>query len=235
MVVALIALFVALGGSSYAAITITGSNVKNGSLTGNDIKSGSLSGHQIKSGSLTGKQIKTRSLSGKQIANGSITGAQIANGSIGGAQVANDSLGGQQINEATLGKVPAAGNADNANTVGGKPASAFGAPERWILVQGTATGATILAQSGGFADVTRLSLGNYSVNAGQSVANRPLAASVNTTTLGTASAAPCGGTANNPGGFNCTGVNDTNHVLVRTVNIAGNAFADLTFYLVIGG
>ena len=205
MVVALIALFVALGGSSYAAITITGKNVKNGSLTGSDIKSGSL------------------------------TGKQIANGSLGGAQIAGDSLGGGQINEATLGKVPAAGNADNANTVGGKPASAFGAPERWILVQGTATGATILAQSGGFADVTRLSIGNYSVNAGQNVGGHPLTATVNTNTLGTISVAPCGGTANNPGGINCPGVNDSNHLFVRTVNIAGNAFADLTFYLAIGG
>jgi hypothetical protein len=34
MLVALLALFVALGGTSYAALTITGKNVRNGSLTG---------------------------------------------------------------------------------------------------------------------------------------------------------------------------------------------------------
>jgi hypothetical protein len=218
MVVALIALFVALGGSSYAAITITGKNVKNGSLTGSDIKSGSLTGHQIKSGSLTGRQIKS----------GSLTGKQIANGSIGGAQVANDSLGGQQINEGALGKVPSAGNAD---TVGGKPASAFGAPLRWVLVQGDGT---ILAQSGGFGTVTHVGTGVYSVDTGQSAVKRPLLATVNTNTLATISAAPCGGNANNPGGINCGGVNDFNHVLVRTVNLTGNALVDTTFYLAIG-
>lgn len=41
-VTATAALFVALGGSSYAAITITGGNVANGSLTGSDVKNGSL-------------------------------------------------------------------------------------------------------------------------------------------------------------------------------------------------
>jgi hypothetical protein len=47
MAVALTALFVALGGTSYAAITVTGKNVKNGSLTGADIKDESLGSKQI--------------------------------------------------------------------------------------------------------------------------------------------------------------------------------------------
>ena len=37
-VVATLALFIALGGTSYAALTITGNNVKNVSLTGRDVK-----------------------------------------------------------------------------------------------------------------------------------------------------------------------------------------------------
>ena len=41
-VMATLAVFVALGGTSYAAITITGKNVKNGSLTGADIKKHSV-------------------------------------------------------------------------------------------------------------------------------------------------------------------------------------------------
>jgi hypothetical protein len=42
MVVALTALFVALGGTGYAALTITGKNVRNSSLTGRDIKNNSV-------------------------------------------------------------------------------------------------------------------------------------------------------------------------------------------------
>lgn len=51
-VVATLALFVALGGTSYAAFTITGANVKDGSLTGKDLKRNSLTGRQIREGRL---------------------------------------------------------------------------------------------------------------------------------------------------------------------------------------
>ena len=42
MVVALVALFVAVGGSSYAAVMVTGKNIKNGSVTGKDVKNRTL-------------------------------------------------------------------------------------------------------------------------------------------------------------------------------------------------
>lgn len=51
-VVATLALFIALGGSSYAALTVTGKNVRNGSLTGKDLKRNSLTGRQIREGRL---------------------------------------------------------------------------------------------------------------------------------------------------------------------------------------
>ena len=57
MVVALAALFVALGGSAYAAIVITGHNVRNGSLTGADIKNNSLASKDVKHNSLGGVAI----------------------------------------------------------------------------------------------------------------------------------------------------------------------------------
>ena len=51
-VMATIAVFIALGGSSYAAFTITGRDVKNGSLTGKDIRNNSLSGRDVREGRL---------------------------------------------------------------------------------------------------------------------------------------------------------------------------------------
>jgi hypothetical protein len=51
--VAYLALFVALGGTSFAAATvITGKNVKNSSLTGADVKNSSLTGGDVKNKSL---------------------------------------------------------------------------------------------------------------------------------------------------------------------------------------
>jgi hypothetical protein len=56
------ALFVALGGSSYAALTVTGKNVKDSSLTGADIKNSSLGTRDIKNRSLLGKDFKAGQL-----------------------------------------------------------------------------------------------------------------------------------------------------------------------------
>ncbi len=47
-IVATLALVVALGGTSYAAVQITGKDVKNESLKGKDVKDGSLSGKELK-------------------------------------------------------------------------------------------------------------------------------------------------------------------------------------------
>ena len=46
-VIALLALTLALGGTSYAALKITGKNVQNGSLTGADVRNGSLTGADV--------------------------------------------------------------------------------------------------------------------------------------------------------------------------------------------
>jgi len=198
LVVALIALFVALGGTALAKVLITGSNIKKGSITGTQIKNGSLTGNQIKRGSITGTQIK------------------------------GNSLGGAQINESSLGTVP------NANAVGGKGASSFQAADHWALIQGTATGANVLAQSGGMS-VTRATTGNYLVSDGGSAVGKPLSATISLASgFGFASVAPCGGNANNPGGINCPVFNDNNHVQVRTLDTAAAA-ADRTFYVTIGG
>jgi hypothetical protein len=51
-VMATIAVFIALGGSSYAAVKVTGKNVKDGSLTGKDVKNSALTGVDVKNGSL---------------------------------------------------------------------------------------------------------------------------------------------------------------------------------------
>jgi hypothetical protein len=51
-VVSMVALFVALGGSSYAAVTITGKQIKDSSITTKDIKDGSLLNRDFKPGQL---------------------------------------------------------------------------------------------------------------------------------------------------------------------------------------
>jgi hypothetical protein len=61
-VVATLALFVALGGSSYAALKVTGKTVKDRSLTAKDIKKGSLTTTEVRDRSLLSKDFKTGQL-----------------------------------------------------------------------------------------------------------------------------------------------------------------------------
>ncbi|HKG02771.1 MAG TPA: hypothetical protein VKB03_06290 [Conexibacter sp.] len=177
---------------------------------------------------LGGGAYAAATITGKDIKNGSITGKDIKKGSLTGKLVKKDSLTGKQVKESSLGQVPSAANATQLD---GQPPSSFEVD--WVLVQGTAAGATVLAQSGGFS-VARLGTGVYSVDLGSSAVRRPLSATINVGgAAGFISAAPCGGTANNPGGVNCGGVNDNNHILVVTqaTNATG---ADRTFYLEVG-
>ena len=62
MAVALLALFAALGGSAYAAIVVTGKQVRNGSLTGVDFKQRSLHGSKLRADSIGGGSIKESTL-----------------------------------------------------------------------------------------------------------------------------------------------------------------------------
>jgi hypothetical protein len=60
--VASLALFVALGGSSYAAVSITGKQVRDGSLTGHDIHDGSLTTWDVRDHSLRARDFKAGQL-----------------------------------------------------------------------------------------------------------------------------------------------------------------------------
>ena len=100
-VIAVLALFLALGGTVYAASNkISGSQIKPKSLPGNRIKARSVTGTQIKSGSLTGTQIKAGSLTGAQIKAGSLTGTQVVGSSLTG--VSANSIGSVNYVVATV-------------------------------------------------------------------------------------------------------------------------------------
>jgi len=61
-VVATLALFAALGGTSYAAVKVTSRDVRDGSLRGRDIRGGSLKSKQVKDGSLLARDFKAGQL-----------------------------------------------------------------------------------------------------------------------------------------------------------------------------
>lgn len=108
-VMATIAVFVALGGSSYAAVTITGKDIKDGTVTGQDVKDKSLTAKDF-SGSVAGPR-GPRGKAGAPGATGAtgpqglqgVQGLQGIRGPKGDTPVAgprdSSKIGGRQLND----------------------------------------------------------------------------------------------------------------------------------------
>lgn len=97
LAVAALALFVALGGSVYAA--------KRAGLDGAKIRAKSLPGNRLKLGSVAANRLKPHSIPADRLKPGVIP-----------MVAANAPLTGADINELTLGQVPSAAHADSADT-----------------------------------------------------------------------------------------------------------------------
>jgi len=85
-VMATIAVFIALGGSSYAAVKITGKDIKDGTITGADVKDNSLRGHEIRTGAISTDDVKDGTLRQRDFRAGELpAGAQGPKGDKGDA------------------------------------------------------------------------------------------------------------------------------------------------------
>ena len=113
MVVALIALFVALGGPAQAKRLIDGGSIRKGTITSKQIKNGSVAkadltktavrsltatppssvrSAQIADGSVLAPDLGLGSVGPNQLAGGAVTASKLAADSVGGGSVANGSL-----------------------------------------------------------------------------------------------------------------------------------------------
>jgi hypothetical protein len=115
MVVAVVALFVALGGSSYAALTINGKNIKNKSIAGKKLKNRTITQKKVKKNTLGGTVINESKLGqvpsaadADNAANAALAAA-VADGSIGAGALKTVRVRATQIT------IPESGN--NATTV----------------------------------------------------------------------------------------------------------------------
>jgi hypothetical protein len=109
--VACLALFVALGGASYAAT---------------QLPKGSVGARQLKNGAVTTAKLKAKA----------VTGAKLRPGAVGTAALADDAVTGAKVDAGTLGTVPSAtraASAGDATTLQGRPPSAFVQGEGQIL------------------------------------------------------------------------------------------------------
>lgn len=75
-VTATVALCLALGGTSYAATTLTSADVRNGSVRGGDVRNASLGGRDV--AGLAGGDVRDGSLTTSALGDGSLQGADFA-------------------------------------------------------------------------------------------------------------------------------------------------------------
>jgi hypothetical protein len=104
MVVALIALFVALGGVSYGIATgsIGSREIRDGTVQSRDVRNDSLSGVDVENNSLGGGDIAAGTIRGRDVAAGAIRSREISDRSIFSRDVASNSLGDREIDEPQL-------------------------------------------------------------------------------------------------------------------------------------
>lgn len=90
--IALLALFVALGGPAQAAKLINGKKIKRNTVTSKQIKARTLTASDISKKTLKSLRRKDASVTSAQIVDGSVTLAKLAFGSVTGNQVVDGSL-----------------------------------------------------------------------------------------------------------------------------------------------
>jgi len=130
MAVALLALFVALGGSAYAVNTVGSADIIDESILTQDVRgkpgtatvaavNGSLTGDDIAGqppNAANGTPYINGSLSGWDLTDGTVAGRDLAGNAVDSSRTKNDSLTGADIIESSLAKVPDADTLDGVDS-----------------------------------------------------------------------------------------------------------------------
>lgn len=104
MVVALIALFVALSGTTFAALKVDSGDIDNNTIVSKDLKNKkAVKSPDVVDGSLTGTDVADGSLTGTDLTDGSLNTADLADNAVNGSKVANGSLTGDDVGDGSLG------------------------------------------------------------------------------------------------------------------------------------
>lgn len=141
-VVSLLALFVALGGSSYAAVRVGSGDIVDNSVRSKDLRNDDVRGKDIRNGTVRSRDLRNNSILSRDVHENSLLTGDIRDGNVFSGDIHDGSVTGKDVNESSLGTVP------NASTLDGKDSSAFLAGRKTGLVKLSYGQTKVVARSG---------------------------------------------------------------------------------------
>jgi outer membrane protein assembly factor BamE (lipoprotein component of BamABCDE complex) len=180
MIVALLALFVALGGSSYAAVKISA----------RDIKSGAVGTRAIANNSVRSGDIRNATITGADVQDDSLSNADIDNSSLAAATAKNADTAAQAAHATSATTATSAGNADKLDNLDSSDFTRPACTSQTGALKGSVTIAASAGFSGSFTPVPgyncsgqsiearRLSMGRYELRFNGSPATQAVATAI---------------------------------------------------------
>ncbi|HEX4692301.1 MAG TPA: hypothetical protein VH276_16515 [Solirubrobacteraceae bacterium] len=211
-----LALFVALGGTSYAAITLPANSVgsdqiRTGAVGTPEIRTGGVGASEIKTSAVRASEIKTGGVGASEIHTDAVRAKEIKSGSVANDELAADAVTGPKVKDGSL---EAADLSDAArSSLAGNAPFRSAVNTAGTAVAGNATGAS------------RASAGVYTVDFGKDVSACFYSATLAAVKNGTGTDAPTAGSITVEPGAAATSVT------VRTFAVPGGAAADEPFHL----
>jgi hypothetical protein len=205
-VTSVLALFVALGGTSYAAITLPANSVGS-----EQIRTGAVGTPEIRKNGVGASEINVGAVRSSEIATGAVHGTEIASNSVGNVDMKKDAVTSANVKDGSLEAADLSDAAKSALT--NLPLFRAAVNTAGTAVAGNATGAS------------RTSAGVYTVDFGKDVSGCFYSATLAAVKNGTGTDAPTAGSVTVEPGAAATSV------LVRTFAVPGGAATDEPFHL----
>ncbi len=102
MIVALAALFVALGGSAFAVSRVGTKQIKKGAVTTAKIRNGAVTNAKLRNGSVTGPKVAAGAIGESDLVDGAVTGDKIAQTTVRAGNMDNRSVPGRAIQDGAV-------------------------------------------------------------------------------------------------------------------------------------
>ncbi len=140
-----VALFVALGGTTWASGLIAGGQIKNGTITSKKIHKGAVTSVDLAKGAVQTANLAGDAVQSADLADGSVTTSKIGNQAVGTTQLAAGSVTSSQLAAASVTATKLAPNAvSSANVIDGSLTASDVASNTFLPANGTATNSTEL-------------------------------------------------------------------------------------------